>query len=386
MTPFEAATHAAPYPYYSHLREKTDLFFDPDLGLWVACGAAAVEAILQQPDCRVRPEHEPVPRAIAQGPAGDVFARLMRMNEGARQQCPRAAIEPALMAVPVQNVETLVCSLVGRADLGAESLNGLMFSLPVSVLAAMMGFQAVQLPSVASLTRDFVACLSPLSNACQLRSADDAATRLSQMLNALLNGQQPKSDFLADICRACTASNWQDQDALIANLIGVLSQTCEAGAGLIGNTLVALQQQPGLLEEVTRTPTQINELVAEVARFDSPVQNTRRFVTRQCTIGDSVLHAGDTVLLLLASANRDPHSNPDPDRFLLRRTHRTIYSFGHARHQCPGQQLALTIAAQSILALLQQPATSLIPQLRWSYLPSLNGRIPVWSNPLEPEQ
>ena len=386
MTPFEAAAHAAPYTYYSRLRQKKGLFFDTDLGLWVACEAAAVEAILQHPDCRVRPGHEPVPPAIAHGPAGGVFGKLMRMNEGARHQCPRAVIEPTLMAVPAQNVATLVCSLVGRVEHSAEGFNGLMFSLPVSVLAALMGFQADQLQTVARLTRDFIACLSPLSNASQLRRADVAANRLGQMLNTLLNDQLPKSDFLADICRACTASNWQDQDALIANLIGVLSQTCEAGAGLIGNTLVALQQQPGLLEEVTRTPTQINELVAEVARFDSPVQNTRRFVTRQCTIGDSVLHAGDTVLLLLASANRDPHSNPDPDRFLLRRTHRKIYSFGHARHQCPGQQLALTIAAQSILALLQQPATSLIPQLRWSYLPSLNGRIPVWSNPLEPEQ
>lgn len=386
MTPFEAAAHAAPYTYYSRLRQKKGLFFDTDLGLWVACEAAAVEAILQHPDCRVRPGHEPVPPAIAHGPAGGVFGKLMRMNEGARHQCPRAVIEPTLMAVPAQNVATLVCSLVGRLEHSAEGFNGLMFSLPVSVLAALMGFQADQLQTVARLTRDFIACLSPLSNASQLRRADVAANRLGQMLNTLLNDQLPKSDFLADICRACTASNWQDQDALIANLIGVLSQTCEASAGLIGNTLVALQQQPGLLKEVTRTPALANELIAEIARYDSPVQNTRRFVARQCTIGDSVLHAGDTVLLLLASANRDPSSNPDPDRFLLKRIRRKNYSFGHARHQCPGQQIALTIAAESILALLQQPATSLMPPLRWSYLPSLNGRIPLWSNCLETEQ
>ena len=67
MTPFEAATHAAPYPYYSHLREKTDLFFDPDLGLWVACGAAAVEAILQQPDCQHTSAEDLYKRLIDQG-------------------------------------------------------------------------------------------------------------------------------------------------------------------------------------------------------------------------------------------------------------------------------------------------------------------------------
>lgn len=99
MTLLEAATHADPYLYYSGLRQNKDLYFDPAPGLWVACGATAVAAILQHPDCRVRPVHEPVPTAIAQGSAGWVFSRLMRMNEGARHQCPRGVIEPALMDV-----------------------------------------------------------------------------------------------------------------------------------------------------------------------------------------------------------------------------------------------------------------------------------------------
>lgn len=386
MTLLEAATHADPYLYYSGLRQNKDLYFDPALGLWVACGATAVAAILQHPDCRVRPVHEPVPTAIAQGSAGWVFSRLMRMNEGARHQCPRAVIEPALMDVPQEEVAALVGSLTGRAEHCAESLNRLMFNLPVSVLATLMGFQVTQLQTVAGLTRDFVACLSPLSNASELRNADIAATRLSHMLNVLLSDGQQRSHFLSAICWSFKASGWQDHDALIANLIGLLSQTCEACAGLIGNTLVALQQQPGLLEEMTRTPVLVNELVAEVARYDSPVQNTRRFVARQCTIGDSVLHAGDTVLLLLASANRDPAANPEPDSFLLTRGERRSFSFSQARHQCPGQQLALMIVAETISTLLQQPAASLRRPLRWCYLPSLNGRIPQFRNHLEPEQ
>ena len=67
MTPFEAATHHDPYVYYARLRQQGGLFFDADLRLWIASGANAVEAILGHPDCRVRPLHEPIPPAIAQG-------------------------------------------------------------------------------------------------------------------------------------------------------------------------------------------------------------------------------------------------------------------------------------------------------------------------------
>ena len=47
MTPFEAATHADPYVYYSGLRRQNGLLFDADLRLWIASGAKFVEAILE---------------------------------------------------------------------------------------------------------------------------------------------------------------------------------------------------------------------------------------------------------------------------------------------------------------------------------------------------
>ena len=94
MTPFEAVTHAAPYTCYSQLRHQADLYFDTRLECWVASGATVIQAMLQHPDLLVRPCHEPVPPLIAQTAAGKVFGNLMRMNEGQRHQCPRAAIEP----------------------------------------------------------------------------------------------------------------------------------------------------------------------------------------------------------------------------------------------------------------------------------------------------
>lgn len=70
MTPFQAVTDQDPYRYYSQPRRQKDLHFDAELGVWVASGAAAVEAILSNHECRVRPLHEPVPPAIVQGAAG----------------------------------------------------------------------------------------------------------------------------------------------------------------------------------------------------------------------------------------------------------------------------------------------------------------------------
>ncbi|CZT29682.1 cytochrome P450 [Pseudomonas cerasi] len=386
MTPFEAATHTDPYVYYSGLRRQNGLLFDADLRLWIASSAKVVEAILGHPDCRVRPLNEPIPPAIAQGVAGMIFGRLMRMNEGPQHLCPRMAIEPALASVETDSIADIVSRVVETLDNPVENLDELMFTLPVSVIAVLIGLPSSRLQEVARLTRDFVACLSPLSDEIQLGEANSGATRLSQLFSALLSNDDESSRFLSHIWSGCEATAWRDHDALIANLIGLLSQTCEATAGLIGNTLVALHCNPDLIKDMQPTQMLVADLVEEVARYDSPVQNTRRFVAKRCTIGGSVLEAGDTVLVLLASANRDPYANPDPDRLLAKRTQRRTFSFGSGRHQCPGQHIALTIASEAILAWLhRQPASSARPY-RWSYLPSLNGRIPHFYRDRETQQ
>lgn len=363
MTPLQAPTHDDPYTYYATLRLNDELWFDADLGLWIASTAKTVEAVLVHPDCRVRPLHEPVPASIASGAAGQVFARLMRMNEGAGHQCPRAVIEPALAALDVQCIAAIVRQLSGCLP----DLESWMFSLPVAAVGALLGVPAECLSSVAAQTRHFVACLSPLSSETQLRNADAAAVCLGQTFTGVLE----QTGLLKTLLRG----DWAEPDVLTANLIGLLSQTCEASAGLIGNTLVALVRRPDLLERIQQAPNLMIALVAEVARYDSPIQNTRRFVAGCCSIGNRILEQGDSILVLLASANRDPDANSDPDSFLLDRPDRRLFSFGTGKHQCPGQTLALDIAAQALLELLRQPSL-------WDdayvcgYWPSLNGRIP----------
>lgn len=376
MTPLQAPTQDDPYGYYAQLRQQDTLFFDPVLGLWIASGAEAVEAILEHPECRVRPLDQPIPPAIAQGAAGAVFGRLMRMNEGGVHQCPRRVFEPALTTIELPSIAAAVSRVASTLDNPCVNPDELMFTLPACVIAHLLGLPCSSLHRVAKLTRDFAACLSPLSDQAQLDKAHQAASQLGQMFMAVLSDPDCDSPLLARICSQSKAARWDDKEALIANLIGLLSQTCEATAGLIGNTLIALHRNPDLIGDRPLASNLAAELIAEVARHDSPVQNTRRFVASRCTILGRVLEAGDTLLVILASANRDPCANPDPDRFLLGRSDRRLFSFGSGRHECPGQQLALTIAAEAIGVWLHHQPLNAAQAYSWRYVPSLNGRIP----------
>jgi len=363
MNPIIAATHADPYPYYAKLRAEGGLTFDHGLKLWVASSARTVSAVLTHADCRVRPLQEPVPKAIASGLAGKVFGQLMRMNDGERQRCPRAAIEPSLQLIDDEQVRALVAARLITAD--ADGLYKAMFRGPVCVLAALLGFTPAQGRAISELTADFVACLSPLSNDLQLAAAHAAAEQLRGYFIELL------AEADSELLRAIEQRFAGDEETLIDNLIGLCSQTFEASAGLIGNALIALQRQPELHD------ASVEALLAEVQRFDPPVQNTRRFVAQTCEIDGVRLEAGEVILVLLASANRDPLLNVEPERFVVDRPNRRSFSFGSGRHQCPGQALALHIAAATVREILGQGVN--LQQLTWHYRPSLNGRIPLFS-------
>lgn len=370
MDPIIAATHADPYPYYAQLRADGGLVFHHGLNLWVASSARAVAAVLAHPDCHVRPPHEPVPKAIVGGMAGTVFGALMRMNEGERQRCPRSAIQPGIALVDAEEVRTLVAARLISPD--AEGLHHAMFRGPVCVVAALLGFSPAQGRAISALTADFVACLSPLSDQARLNAAEVAAEQLNGYFIELLDDPDNRSALLAGIRQRFAATKATPQ-ALIANLIGLFSQTYDAAAGLIGNTLLALIRDPAL----PRDPARINDLVAETQRFDPPVQNTRRFVTAPCEIDGVRMNTGDVIVVLLASANRDPQLNERPDVLMLDRPERRSFTFGVGSHQCPGQVLALEIAGATVREVLAvNPG---LEGLCWAYRRSMNGRVPLFT-------
>jgi len=108
------------------------------------------------------------------------------------------------------------------------------------------------------------------------------------------------------------------------------------------------------------------------------VQNTRRWVGAAGRVNGQDMVEGELVLVLLAAANRDPAANPRPDIFDARRADRRLFTFGVGAHACPGEMLAVGIAAAGVTALLDAGLDPAILPARLTYRPSGNTRIPLF--------
>lgn len=379
-----ASARRNPYPYYAALVAGPALVFDAPRKLWIASSAACVNEVLNNPACRVRPVSEPVPAAIVGSPAGEVFGHLVRMNEGVRHDASKLALQRFLGAVDLGRVEAgteaLALQAAGEGALRGAALSRWAFEVPVMAVADLLGFDETELPHVARWMGDFVACLLPLSTPAQLAAAGDAASALLKRFSELVKESAARpGSALAHLQHEAARAGWHDAQALLCNAVGLLSQTYEATAGLIGNSIVALVKQPGLLEAMGREPAKLLQMVHEVSRHDPSIHNTRRFVAEATQVAGVSLQAGEVVLLVLAAAGRDPACNARPDEFLLERTDRVVPGFGHGAHQCPGQALACAIAAAAVRALLVPGRLKDSASFSWAYRPSMNARIPVFT-------
>ena len=381
-----AASHPDPYPYYRQLLAGPALSFDADVRLWVASRADVIQEVFDNPHCLVRPVAEPVPPAIAGGDAGAVFARLIRMNDGAAHAGPKRAIGQALAGVDLAVVADKTCRLAAMLEerhvlADGASFTRWLFDLPTCVVADLLGVGHAELPLVARWVAEFVRCLSPLSTPEQLAEADTAARSLDRHFSEVVrSGSAAPGTLLGEVCRQAAETGWSGREAVIANLVGLLSQTHEATAGLIGNCVVASLSRPGLERRLRAEPGLAAALVREVARFDPPVQNTRRFVAQATSIAGVALQPGEVVLLVLAAAGRDERVHAQPDLFMLKREGRALAGFGHGRHACPGQSLALIVATAALQYLLARPVAPGRVGLAWAYRPSANARLPEFFN------
>jgi cytochrome P450 len=335
LTPVTATTAEDPYGYYARLAVEHPFFYDDELHCWIACSVKAVDTVLGNGAFHVRPEIEPVPSIMQGTPLGELFSRMVRMTDG-RAHAPRRHDAEAL--VNSMNVGGIAAAL---PDLERDPLDKLMFTFPSRAVAMLLGIAAPRVHGIEEYAHALARAIAPGATADDIPRASSAVVALDTIF----------------------AECFPDTQARLG-AIGLLFQTYDGTAGLIGNTLHQLAiAQPAITQRIVADPKTLTGFVAEVARLDPPVHNTRRFAARDIAVEDAMVRDGQSVLVVLAAANYDTEA-----------AGRT-FTFGEGEHACIAARLAITIASVAIHALVETQL-DLAKITRNGFHPAPNVRVP----------
>jgi cytochrome P450 len=113
----------------------------------------------------------------------------------------------------------------------------------------------------------------------------------------------------------------------------------ETTRSTIAGGMLELLRRPAEYARLAADRGLIESAVEELLRWLTPVHYFRRTATRDTTLGGARIRAGDRVVMMYASANRDEAVFREPQRFDLARDPNPHVAFGFGEHFCLGAAL-----------------------------------------------
>ncbi|MFF8369540.1 cytochrome P450 [Streptomyces lydicus] len=167
---------------------------------------------------------------------------------------------------------------------------------------------------------------------------------------------EPADDLLSDLIAVRdTDGDRLTEDELTSLAFLILFAGYENTVHLIGNAVLTLFDHPDQLRALRHNPAELPAAVEEFLRYDGPSPLAiRRFPTEDVEIGGVRIPAGESVLLSIASANRDAARFPAPDTLDRGRELSGHLALGHGIHRCLGAPLARMEAVTALEALLDR--------------------------------
>jgi cytochrome P450 len=140
------------------------------------------------------------------------------------------------------------------------------------------------------------------------------------------------------------------EDEIVSTCNLLLLAGHETTVNLIANAILAMLRDPAQWASLGADAERVSAVIEETLRYDPPVQLVARIALDDMTIGDTEVAKGDTTLLLLAAAQRDPSEFDRPEVFDPDRKAFRHLAFGKGLHYCLGAPLAHLEAAVALSA------------------------------------
>ena len=323
--PFSGKITQDPYPVYAELRERSPVHHSRLMDAIVLSRYADVDRILR--------DHEE--RSILFIDPPD-HTRLRSLVNKAFTRSAINALEPRIREIMGALLDGI------REPDGFDLMQTVAIPLPVIVIAEMLGIPHEDRAQFRVWSDRRARLLEPMLTRSERKTAAEASKQLSQYFLSIIKSRQgePRDDILTRLVQAEEQGDTLSETEMLNMLRLLLIAGNETTTNLIGNGMLALLRHPDQLQALRDDPGLIPAAVDELLRYDSPVQMTLRCAVEDCDIDGMAVRAGQDVILLGGSANRDADAFQNPDQLDFNRQKQDHISFGRGIHYCLGAGLA----------------------------------------------
>ncbi|MFD8958926.1 cytochrome P450 [Streptomyces anulatus] len=340
-----------PHDFYTRLRESgpAHQVHLPGYGdIWLVTGYADARAALADPSLSKAPANVPerLRSAMAEAGGQDNFQLMAHMlnSDPPDHTRLRKLVVRAFTARRVRELRPRIQEITDAlldevaAKGSADLIDDLAFPLPITVICELLGVPTADRDDFRRWTSILVSEDEEL-----LPQLQDSFEQLSAYMTDLVKRKhtEPDDGLLSALVSVAEGGDSLDDDEVVWMAFLLLVAGHETTVNLIGNGMLALLNNPEQLAALRADESLLPAAVEEMLRYDGPVETaTWRFTTGPVKVGDVEIPADQSLLVVLASANRDPSRFAGPGSFDISREDNQHVAFGHGIHYCLGAPLA----------------------------------------------
>ncbi len=327
-----------PHPHLAWMREHAPVYWDERGQVW---GIALYEDVLAlakdsstwRNSGGIRPDNPPMPYMIDM----DDPEHKKRRSLVSKGFTPRRVLErePRVREISVDLLER------ARVRGPFDFVKDVAAWLPLIVIGDMLGVEPDDYPRLLAWSEAMLVSTGSTDPAL-IEGASRAFEEYSAYQRRVIEDRRanPKDDLVSVLVHAEIDGERLSDDELVMESLLILIGGDETTRHVLSGGMYQLLLHPEQRELLAREPQRIPTAVEEMLRWVTPIQNMARTAARDVELRGQKISAGEKVLLLYPSANRDEKVFRDPFRFDVTRTPNDHLAFGIGAHFCLGANLA----------------------------------------------
>ncbi|WP_433611172.1 cytochrome P450 [Prescottella agglutinans] len=345
FNPYDYDFHHDPYPTYARLRKEAPLYHNPTIGFWALSRHADVLRAFRD-NTRLSSANGVSLDPAAYGPHAHLVMSFLAMDDPrharlrqlvSRGFTPRrvAELEGRILELTRRYLEPALEA--GEFDWIAEVAG----KLPMDVISELMGVPEADRAELRRLADLVVHREDGVLDVPQA-SVEASITLMTYYKDMI--GQRRRSRT-ADLTSALLDAEIDGDKLSDQEILGFMFLMVVAGnettTKLLGNAAYWGARKPDQVAQVLGNPVRVSEWVEETLRYDTSSQIVARTTAVDLDYHGQTVPAGEKMLLLIGSANRDESVFEDGDRYRIGRdSTNKLVSFGGGVHFCLGAHLA----------------------------------------------
>lgn len=331
-----------PHEAYTWMRAHEPVYRDDANGLWAITRHADVLDVERRSDVFLS---GPGYRALPSPDETNMIAQDDPRHQQQRRLVSRE-FTPAAVRTRADEIRDLVTSILDKAlDEGAgelEVIDQLAAQLPARLTSRLLGFPEGQWRDLKSWSERLMRLDTMDKDPDVAMGVVTACFEFNTQLDDLLAARTgcPMDDLLSTWANAEIDGEPLDRMSVFHETGLFISGGSETTRTVIAHGLRVLCDHPDQWELLAERPDAVPAAVEELLRWVTPLNNFFRTAAVDAEVGGQAIAAGDRIILLYPSANRDEAVFDEPFRFDVTRNPNHHVAFGYGTHFCLGANLA----------------------------------------------